>query len=112
MNGGDDYTVSVPAGAFKINNGESKAFTDKLDVQAHPVYAVTARPYTFDKDGEVKTLVLDGIVTLDDLIEGNADEDKYFEKDLRKYLKDRHNRHPSGAGTCPVWNDNTGSFFL
>ncbi len=88
MNGGDDYTVSVPAGAFKINNGESKAFTDKLDVQAHPVYAVTARPYTFDKDGEVKTLVLDGIVTLDDLIKGNADEDKYFEKDLRKYLKD------------------------
>ena len=86
MNGGDDYTVSVPAGAFKINNGESKAFTDKLDVQAHPVYEVTARPYTFDKDGEVKTLVLDGKVTLDDLIEGNADEDKFFESNLRRYL--------------------------
>ena len=87
MNGGDDYTVSIPAGAFKINNGESRAFTDKLDVQAHPVYEVTARPYTFDKDGEVKTLVLDGKVTLDDLIKGNADEDKFFESNLRKYLK-------------------------
>ena len=84
--GGDDYTVSVPEGAFFINNGESKAFTDKLDVLAHPVWEFVARPYTFDKDGEAKTLVIDGKATLDDLIEGNADEDKTFEKDVRKYL--------------------------
>ena len=86
MKGGDDYTVTVPAGAFIINNCESAGFTDKLDVLAHPVWEFAARPYTFDEDGEVKTLVIDGKATLDDLIEGNADEDKFFEKDVRKYL--------------------------
>ena len=86
MNGGDDYTVTVPAGAFIINNCESADFTDKLDVLAHPVWEFAARPYTFDEDGEVKTLIIDGKATLDDLIEGNADEDKFFEKNVRKYL--------------------------
>lgn len=81
------YTITVPAGAFSVNDCKTKDFTGEINVMAHPVWEVTARPYTYeDPEVGVTTLTLDGKATLDDKIDGNKDEDKSFERNVHKFL--------------------------
>lgn len=74
---GQNYEVTIPAGTFKVNLSENDEYKGTADVMAHPNWAATARPYSFDEGKqETSTLVLDLTATLDNPI-------KVFEKNLR-----------------------------
>ena len=77
--GGEPYVVTLPEGTFTINMSAIPESTCKLDVTAHPHWAATARPYTYDEGKtSASTITLDCTATLDDF-------EKLFEYDVTSY---------------------------
>ena len=77
--GGEPYVVTLPEGTFTINMSAIPETTCKLDVTAHPHWAATARPYTYDEGKtSASTITLDCTATLDDF-------EKLFETDVTAY---------------------------
>ena len=74
---GQEYNVNIPAGTFTANTlSQNEEFNGKGNVMAHPNWAATALPYTYDEGKqETSTLTLEITATLDNPVKG-------FERDV------------------------------
>lgn len=83
------YALTIPAGAFTSNHDVNDAITKDLNVMAHPVWAVAARPYTYDTEDGASTLTLDITATLDnEHFQGEDMDKKLYELPLRVYKEE------------------------
>ena len=84
VEGNKPYLVTIPEGTFQIGDrglNLAPAFEGKLDVMAHPEWAMTVRPFDYEKDSKGATsLTIDFTVTLDDPM-------KLFERKNKKNIK-------------------------
>jgi len=102
MGADQNYTVTIPAGAFKCNpldpdhpelgySSETPEYTGVANVMAHPYWTADAQPYTYAKDSKgATTLIIDCTAELDDLLEDG--EGKLFENDVHEYLNDANKK--------------------